>query len=67
MKSYDIPSTEYLTAAEAQQVLNKMRADGLNDPEHPAFNSQHPQSKDFADYSTRLYTIIVTVHGILLE
>ena len=64
MQSYpppDVPA--YMTAAEAKRALNKMKADALADKEHPAFNSQHPQSKDFADYSTRLYTIIATAEA----
>jgi hypothetical protein len=59
MKSYDIPpSTEYLTAAEAQQALNRLRADALSDSEHPAFNGNHPQSGDFAEFTRRLYAVL---------
>jgi hypothetical protein len=59
MKSYDIPDVP-ADPEQAQQALNRLRADALADPEHPAFFSAHPQARDFAEYSTRLYKVIAT-------
>jgi hypothetical protein len=64
MKSYPPPgSTDDLTAAEASQRVNEMNAAYAADPQHPAFCNSHPQSKDFAEYSMQLYTIIATAEA----
>ena len=59
MQSYDPPpATDGLTPAEAQMAVNKMNADFGSDPQHPFYYGNHPQHKDFVDYSRRLHTII---------
>jgi len=61
MRSYDPPpETDDLTAEQAQRALNRMHADALTDKEHPYFNGNHPQHKDFVDYFTSLHTILAT-------
>jgi hypothetical protein len=58
MRSYDISETDFLTLEQAQAAINRLRADALNDREHPFLNANHPQCEDFAAFSRRLHAII---------
>jgi len=61
MQSYDPPpETDGLTPEQAQRALNRMHADFQSDRDHPFGNSGHAQHRDFADYSTKLHTILAT-------
>jgi len=57
MKSYPVPSDPAgMTSEEAGAVLRQMYADGL---EHPLFDQNHPQHRDYVAYSTRLRRLII--------
>ena len=57
MESYPVPSDPAgMTSEEAGAVLRQMYADGL---EHPLFDQNHPQHRDYVAYSTRLRRLIL--------
>jgi len=57
MESYPVPSDPAgMTSEEAGAVLRQMYADGL---EHPLFDQNHPQHRDYVAYSTRLRRLII--------
>jgi hypothetical protein len=57
IKSYDLPNAENLLPDEAEQVLNKLHAEAIADPQHPYTNKQHPQNKDFVSVMSKLHEI----------
>jgi len=59
MKSYDLPESDSLTAAEAQMAVRKMHADARGDAEHPLMTQNHPQHQDFIKFSSQLTRIIL--------
>ena len=58
MESFDIPDSEVtdsMTVDQASEALKKLDADSIDNPEHPRFNTRHPQHESFQDYETRLF------------
>ncbi len=57
MRSYDLPEVPF-ASEDAQAALNRMQADALADPEHPAFNKAHPQAAEFRKYQDGLVEVV---------
>ncbi len=49
MKTYELPSGDGLSPAEAAAKLNAVSADMHADGEHPLLNKEHPQHQNFLE------------------
>ena len=57
MSSYELPQVDGMSSEQAGQAINKIMADCAGDSEHPYFDGNHAQSKDFVAVVTTLHQI----------